>query len=93
MLYSIQEASGNVYGIFPVPETQKSPKVLAQELGSELADILKYQGAFAAPLEVRNAGIHEKVDRVVINIDPVVGPVEESIARVHEAVGRLAIAQ
>lgn len=89
MIYTIQNAGGEVYGFFEMPPNNQSPEVWAAELGVELADILGINGVVDAPLATRPdpASDYVKVDRVVIDIDPFKA---SEIPRVHETIGRLA---
>jgi hypothetical protein len=87
MLYSIQNAYGQVYGIFPMPDSNQSSEVWAAELGAELGDILGINGVRDTPLASSASG--EKQDRIVIDIEP--SKDEEKVARIHETVARLAL--
>jgi hypothetical protein len=88
VLYSIQNASGEVYGIFPMPSSNQSPEVWAAELGTELSDILGINGVKDSPL--CSLGSDEVHERVVIDIDHWRSGIEERIERVHETIARLA---
>ena len=90
MLYSVQNAFGEVYGTFRMPPSGKSAEVLAAELGAELSDILGINGVRDCPLTL-DSRTQEKEDRVVIDIEPVFGQEDVRIARIHETVGRLTL--
>ncbi len=87
MRYSIQNAFGEVYGIFPMPPTNKSAEGLAHELREELGDILGINSVRDVPLGNSRTG--EIEDRVVVDIEPVYPEENQRIARVHETIGRL----
>lgn len=87
MLYSIQNSTGRVYGIFPVPPSTKSAEGLAHELKAELGDILGTNSVRDAPLYQSATETFE--DRVVIDIQANVRNEAERLARVHETIGRL----
>jgi hypothetical protein len=91
MKYSIQDPYGEVYGEYPVPDTDKSPEQLSRELSTELADILGINGVESSPLPGPRTHIQE--DRVVIDIEPTRDAKERDarLARVHRAIGKLAI--
>jgi hypothetical protein len=82
--YSIQNAFGEVFGIFPVPITDKSAETLEDELAIELAKILGINRV-ATTLDG-----NEK--RIVIDINPFLGAKEQlGIVIVHQTMGRLAV--
>ncbi len=87
MLYSIQNSYGEVYGIYPMPKTNKSAEGLAHELKTELEDILGNNGVNDSPLWDSQSG--RKEDRVVIDITPVSGQEQARIERIHQTIGRL----
>ena len=85
MLYSIQNAGGQVYGFFNMSAAGQSRDVWAAELGAELDPILGINGVVASEIKGQN-GLPE--DHIVIDID--FCPDEaERLATVHETIGRL----
>lgn len=89
MLCSIQNEFGKVLDVFPVPPTGMSTEVLARELGGLLGDVLGRNGVRDVPL--LNSETGQKQDRVVVDIDPWSGSQDAKMARVHEAIGSLAL--
>lgn len=89
MLYSIQDSTGRVYGIFPMPRCTKSAEGLAHELKAELGDILGINGVRDAPLYRSATETFE--DRVVIDIQTGTRDEASRLARVHETIGRLTV--
>jgi len=92
MLYSIQNAFGEVYGIYEMPPTSQTASAIGQALSTELADILGHNGVTDAPLVI-DSKTGEKRDRIVIDIDPLQGDESVRLARVHETIGRLTAPQ
>ena len=89
MLYSIQNSTGRVYGIFPMPPSTKSAEGLAHELKAELGDILGINSVCDAPLYQSATELFE--DRVVIDLQVNAHNEKERISRVHETIGRLTV--
>lgn len=88
MLFTIQEAGGEVYGTYPMPDTGKSAEVIAAELKEVLGPILGANSVRDMPLSHGDPPVRE--DRVVIDIDPF-GHVEDKLVQVVEAIANLAL--
>ena len=97
MLYTVQNADGEVYGTHPLPE---EPGLTAQEwaerLHEQLEDIEGINGITANRLMI-DSRTREEVDRVTIDIEPwertqrVIRLVEsERLERVHRTIGVIA---
>lgn len=89
MLCSIQNEFGEVYDVFPMPVTGMSAEVLAMELGAKLSDIIGRNGVRDVPLF--RAQTETREDRVVVDINPYGGEIEEMIDRVYAAIGSLTL--
>ncbi len=89
MLYSIQNSTGRVYGIFHVPPTTKSAEGIAHELKGELDGMLGINGVRDSPLYTSATESFE--DRVVIDILASPMTEDERVILVHETVGRIAL--
>lgn len=91
MKYSVQNPFGEVYGTYNMPDTDKSPEILADELRTELGDILGLNGVMVASM--RSSPKAHPEDRVIIDVGPTPDRTEMNarLARVHRAVGKLAV--
>jgi hypothetical protein len=97
MLYTVQNAGGEVYGGWPLPdEPGYTAEEWASKLHERLADIEGPNGITASPL-LMGLQTKEKVDRVAVDIEPWhytrrVATLDESarLERVHIAVGMIA---
>lgn len=87
MLYTVQNAGGEVYGGWPLPtQPEYTAEEWAERLHGHLADIEGVNGIAARPLPTQTG---EDIGRVVVDIDPS-GDEAAKLARVHRTVGMIA---
>lgn len=88
MIYSIQNAYGDVHGVFPLPESKLSRDEWAERLKDEIPENMIGINGITASAFKRSIRSDETVDRVVVDINPDVQ--DEAITRVHDTVASIA---
>jgi hypothetical protein len=89
VLYSLQNAFGEVYGTWQMPPNNRSADVWVSELRHELADILGINGVCESGVRAFETD-GTPTEKLVIDIEPSYLHEQERLERVHMTIGRLA---